>query len=235
MGSDQLVISLPTDHLSLATRIDIGVELKLNWEDYEILSGKRELETVLSEAGVDPGQITSVHLPPGLRTRGKDIGMAATQENVGSINDFVQGQLHELSDVFLVMHTPRKFDYHEHLSLFSTLCDLTGFEICIENPPGTSFWSNPKTSRSSHTPGQLTTGGRISTLRSTAPTFRILGIDPTRSRRKQLNRCSIALIGRWIQIPLPFAKSTGSIWTGVLKLTLHLARSSSLRKVGCRC
>ena len=144
MGSDQLVISLPTDHLSLANRFDIGVELKLNWEDYELLSGKRDLGGILTEAGIDPGQITSVHLPPGLRTRGKDIGMAATQENVGSINDFVQGQLQELSDVFLVMHTPRKFDYDEHLSLLSTLCDLTGFEISIENPPGTSYWSKPE-------------------------------------------------------------------------------------------
>lgn len=144
MASERLVVSLSTNHLPFAAQLETGIELKLNWQDYELLSGERKLREVLSNSGVSLEQIKSIHLPPGLRTRGKDIGMAATQENVGSINDFIQGQLQDISNAHLVMHTPRKFDFDDHLSLLATLCNLTNRDISIENPPGTSYWRTPE-------------------------------------------------------------------------------------------
>lgn len=144
MPSEQLVVSLPTDRLQLAARIDAGIELKLNWEDYDVLSGDRGLLDLLAAADVAPDRLASVHLSPGLRTRGREIGMAATRENVGAITDFVQEQLRDVPDPFLVLHTPRKFEYDDHLSLLATLCELLDHDVAIENPPGTSYWSTPE-------------------------------------------------------------------------------------------
>lgn len=142
--SSRILTSIPASQIDVATVIDTDIELKLDWEDYDILSGERSLLEALDDAGVDPDRIASVHLPPGVKTRGRNIGMAATEANVGAILDFVHAQLEGLQDVFLVMHPPRQFDYVDQLSLFNELCELTGHQITIENPPDESYWYTPE-------------------------------------------------------------------------------------------
>lgn len=139
-----ILLSVPVSSLEVATIVDVDIELKFDWEDFDILSGERHLLDVLQSVGVDQSRVASIHLPPGVKTRGRDIGMAATEANVGAILDFVHAQLAEFSDAFLVMHPPRAFDYGDQLSLFSRLCDLSGHRITIENPPGESYWSTPE-------------------------------------------------------------------------------------------
>lgn len=144
LTDDRLLLSVPASRLDITSAFDYRVELKFDWEDYEILSGERGLPDALDDAAVDPTRVISVHLPPGVRTRGRAIGMAATDANLGTIVDFVHDQLSELPHAFLVMHPPRKFDYGDQLTLLSKLCDLTGHEISIENPPDDSFWYTPE-------------------------------------------------------------------------------------------
>lgn len=138
------LVSIPARRLDVASAIDADIEVKLDWEDYELLAGERLLVEELDEAAVAPDRVASVHLPPGVRTRGRKIGMAATDANVGAIVDFVHAQLSDLANPFLVMHPPRSFAYGDQLSLLSRLCSLTGHEITIENLPDASYWFTPE-------------------------------------------------------------------------------------------
>lgn len=143
-ATPKLLTSIPARRLELASRIGTDIELKLDWEDYSLLSNERSLLDALQEANLAPDRVRSVHLPPGLKTRGRKIGMAATRANVGAILDFVHAQLADLPDAFLVMHPPREFDFGDQLTLLKELCELTGREITIENPPDASYWYTPE-------------------------------------------------------------------------------------------
>jgi len=137
IDSKRLLVSLSPDYLELASRFDANIELKFDWEHNEILSGEKSLSGVLEAAGVEPSCVRSVHLPPGRKHRH---GMAVTQENKGSIIDFVHAQMDAVPEAYLTAHPPKQFDYGEQMRLFDELTSLTNRELSIENLPDECQW-----------------------------------------------------------------------------------------------
>lgn len=128
-------ISLPLDKLQVAHRLPHPVELKLSWEDYPVLSGDRSLQNVCSEHGINAADIVTVHLPPGTTTRGREIGMAATRGNVGTVMEFVATQLDPwLPKVPLVMHPVKQVDLDEYLPVLQQYRAVTGHPVRVETP-----------------------------------------------------------------------------------------------------
>jgi len=137
IDSERLLVSLSPDYLELASRFDVNIELKFDWEHNDILSGEKPLSGVLEAAGVEPSRVRSVHLPPGTKHRH---GMAVTQENRGKIIDFVHAQMDAIPEAYLTAHPPKKFDYREQMRLLAELTSLTDREISIENLPDECQW-----------------------------------------------------------------------------------------------
>lgn len=128
-----IAISLSIPRLGDAAALDIPIELKLNWEDYPILSRERALDAVLDEHDISPDQLHAVHLPPGTETRGREIGMAATRNNVGTVQQFTATQLANVPDIPLVMHPVKRFDRDQYLPVLQQYRHVTGHPIYLEN------------------------------------------------------------------------------------------------------
>lgn len=142
--ADRVLVSVTTDELDVAGRYGFDIELDLNWEDKQLLSGEQPLSGTLAEYDVVPEQVRSVHVPPGTRTRGDAIGMAATYDNVGPVADFVHGQIEDCPEAFLVMHPDKELSYTDQLPLLATYTELTGREIAVENTKSADHWHTPE-------------------------------------------------------------------------------------------
>ncbi len=140
----RVLVSVTPDELDVASQYDFDVELDLDWGHERLLTGKDSLIERLAAYDVAPEQVKSIHLPPGTRTRGSRVGMAATPANRGAVGDFVHGQLGEFDDPFLVMHPDKDLSYTEQLPLLATYTDITGHDIAIENTASADHWRTPE-------------------------------------------------------------------------------------------
>lgn len=139
-----LVVSVSPDKLEKVRSWNVDIELKFDWEHESLLRGDRDLETHLSDVGMDLHRICSVHLPPGIGRTRKDVEMALTKRNRGTITRFVHDQLEVVPDAHLVVHPPKSFSYIDQLEVIATVIDLTGREIAIENTSVESDWYTPE-------------------------------------------------------------------------------------------
>lgn len=140
----ELRLSLPPERLSIAAAREYGIELKFDWEHRDVLTGETNLGDVLADAGIDPGRVGSVHLPPGTERRGDRIGMAVTSSTRSAIVDFVYEQLEVVPDATIVAHPPKRFQYAELLGVIEGLLTATGREFAIENAAVESNWYRPE-------------------------------------------------------------------------------------------
>lgn len=140
MTRDRLLVSLSPDKLPLASRFDAGIEVKFDWEHEALLTGRRSLESVVTEAGIDTERIRSIHLPPGTRQR---FGMTVTEGNRETIVDFVHEQVSGIPEAFPTAHPPKRFSYVDQLRLFESLLELTERPLAIENLPDDCRWHSP--------------------------------------------------------------------------------------------
>lgn len=140
--SVSIVLSTPIENLSHAASLADGVEIKLDWKHAESLSRDDTLSDRCRVEGVPPESITSVHLPPGTS---QPQGMSVAPGNVGDISDFVHGAFGETIDPrWLTVHTTRRFDYREHVDRLSTITEVGGFPLAVENTPDASCYHTPE-------------------------------------------------------------------------------------------
>lgn len=134
-SNPRIGVSLPLDKLPLAQHLPTPIELKLNWEDYPVLSGDRSLQSVCSHHDINADDVVTIHLPPGTTTRGREIGMAATRENVGTVKAFVATQLDPwLPTVPLVLHPAKQVNLDQYLPVLQQYHAVTRHPIRIETP-----------------------------------------------------------------------------------------------------
>lgn len=138
-GVEGLAVSMPPERLALAAERGWQVELKLSRRHEPLVRGERDLGAVLDAAGLAPGCVRSVHLPPGLHQQGAT-GMTLTRRNRADVLDFVHDQLGVVPDAHLVAHPPKRFDYADQIELFGTLLSSVRRPIAVENTPGPSDW-----------------------------------------------------------------------------------------------
>lgn len=138
-----IVLSTSPDDLDIVRDWAFDLELKLDWEHVHDLRDGPDLQARLSESGVAPERIRSVHLPPGDGRTGS-AEMALTEHNRGTIATFVQEHLDPVPDAHLVVHPPKQFAYVDQLELIATMLKLTGRDIAVENTPDESDWYTPE-------------------------------------------------------------------------------------------
>lgn len=137
-----LVLSTAIENLSHAASLADGVEIKLDWKHAELLSRDDTLSDRCRVEEVPPESITSVHLPPGTS---QPQGMSVAPGNVGDISDFVHRAFGETIDPrWLTVHTARQFDYRENVDRLSTITEVGGFPLAVENTTDASCYHTPE-------------------------------------------------------------------------------------------
>lgn len=144
MGGDHVAVALSPETLSMAADSNLNIELTFSWEHHDLLATNTDLISHIKAAGVDPGQVKSIHLPPGQYPHGTNLTMAATKANVGPILDFIHGQLEVFTDAFLVLHPAKNASYSEQFQVLETLCQASPFDLTLENTPDDSIFYTPE-------------------------------------------------------------------------------------------
>lgn len=128
--------------LATAASVADGIEVKLDWEHAARLGADRPLAAVCAEQGVDPGTITSVHLPPGTA---RPEGMSIAPGNAGVIADFTHAAFGDgVAPEWLTVHTAREFDYREQVDRLGTTVEVGGYPLAVENTPDASDYHTPE-------------------------------------------------------------------------------------------
>jgi len=142
MQSHRVLLSLRPDKLQIAQQVDAGVELKLDREDADLVTGDRDLAAFLNEYDMPQEQLVSVHPPPG--TRGRQTDTTVTRDNVGNVIRFNDTQLQAVTPEFVVLHTDRRIDVRDHLFTLQEMAASLDVPLAVENPPGKSYWKTPE-------------------------------------------------------------------------------------------
>jgi len=142
MFSDGIVLSLRPGKLPLLEEINAGLELKLDREDADVVTGERSLESVFADYAFPPEGCVSIHPPPG--NRGRETDTSIVRENIGTLIRFNDTQLQSLRPEFVTLHTIRRFDVRDQLFVLQEMAANMDVSLAVENPPGSSYWATPE-------------------------------------------------------------------------------------------